>query len=108
MNGFLVAKNGHPDWRTRFVMTITVERRQAIEVACRNYIQTIRQLETGEIGALLGDMVRKQWHEQLLELTGLTPFEFGGLPAWIEIDDEDKIILRLYNALLGQMQAKLT
>jgi len=87
-------------------MSISVEERHAIEAACRNYIQTIHQLGTGKIDAYLGEKTRQEWHGQLLELTGLTPFEFGGLPAWIEIDDEDKIVLQLYNALLESMKRK--
>lgn len=82
------------------------EQRQAIETACRNYIKTIWQMDNGELSAFTGDAVRREYHEQLLELTGLSAFEFGGLPAWYDIDGVEKVAKQLFNALLEQMESR--
>lgn len=83
---------------------VSIKQRHAIELACRNYIETIWQLSNGKIDAGLGEMRRREWHEQLLELTGLSAFVFSGLPAWFQVDNVENASRRLYNALLEQMK----
>ena len=80
--------------------------RYALKVACELYVETIYQLSEGEIDALIGDAVRREYHQQILELTGLSEFEFGGIPAWMQIDDVHIIAKRLYNALIRQIEVK--
>ena len=86
--------------------TVSIDQRRAINIACGHYVQTIAQLERGEIDVSMGELARQEWHEQLLELTGLSMFEFGGIPAWISTNDTAAITKRLFNALIQAMQEK--
>lgn len=83
-------------------MTVTDIDRKALEIACTHYIETICALGAGEIDAAAGGWARRELHYQILEITGLSSFEFGGLPFWFDVSRENTTILsrRLFNTLM--------
>lgn len=67
---------------------------------CWQYIDTIsnKQIRTEE-----QDRKRSELHSKILDESGLSYFEFGGIPFWYEIEDVDTTTTRLYEALLKQI-----
>lgn len=73
---------------------------------CWQYITVIDQLSNGKIDAAAGEQKRRELHHKILELTGLSAFEFGGLPFWWEIESVEMTATKLYNALVQKCASK--
>jgi hypothetical protein len=54
----------------------------------------------------ISDKQRSELHNAILNHTGLSAFDFGGLPCWYEIDDVDETSQTLYNALCKKIAQK--
>ena len=70
------------------------------------YVDVIARLGNGTLDARTGDQRRRDLHNDILRITGLSTFEFGGLPAWYEIENTDRTTTRLVAALRQQMSNK--
>ena len=70
------------------------------------YIDVIARIGDGSLAAQVGEQRRRTLHGEILSLTGLSTFEFGGLPFWYKIENTDRAARRLYLALMKQVREK--
>ena len=77
-----------------------------LKALCWQYIKIVDDIGNGKVDAIQGEQKRRELHNQILDVAGLSMFEFGGLPFWFMIESVDQAANRLYNALHEQQKAK--
>lgn len=64
------------------------------------YVDVIHRMGTSELKSRIGGKQRGNLHLAILDATGLTVFQFGGLPFYHEIKTVEDSAAQLYEALI--------